>query len=132
MIIYVISQWGCSPEEYHICAVAETREKAESIVKIIDPSLWGEPHIEEHDTELFADVLTKEYKPYECKMSYSDILPAVAETVFDGWDSFDVEHCPLLEYHTGKVIAKNAEHASKIFLEKVSAYNAKNGKSNKS
>ena len=125
MIVYVITKGKYSG--YHIFGVADTPAKAQKMVEFYSDK-YDKANVEKIDTDELADIFDKGYNIYGCDY-YEGDEDVYATLLTDAWDR-EYMH-PLLKkwgarggkqrYHCD-VIAKDEEHAKKIFRDKFAEY----------
>lgn len=118
MKIYVITSGDYS--EYHICAVADNMKRAKELQKF-----FGAEYIETYDTETYTNIFERGYKEYSCHM-YKDGTIDINESLGHEYPHFKVhKYGAARENYHLDVIAKDKEHAQKIFTDKVAEYKAR-------
>ena len=131
MKVYVITKGSYS--DYHICAVATDKKKAEKLKKIF--TNYDEAHIETYDTDAFITEIERGYKLYICKKYNDEYIDIDEITDFDYVSTldFNVKKCKRHSIHDDKkyiiyiiyVWAKDENHAQKIAADKIAEYRAK-------
>lgn len=134
MKIYVITK-GCY-SEYHICAVATDREKAEKLAKIYTDR-WGDADVEEFDTDDEVDllegrvpfeipftsmggILMREIRAdIECRESFEPEIIDTPECRYTTWDRKEIVYPARL---TVKLFAPDEATAIKSAIDKRAAY----------
>ena len=118
MKIYVITSGDYSG--YHICAVADNMKRAKELQKF-----FGADNIEVFDTETYTSIFERGYKEYSCYM-YKDGTIDIEESLSHEYPDFAVyRYGTARENYHLDVIAKDEEHAQKIFTDKVAEYKAR-------
>ena len=115
MKIYVITKGCCS--EYHICAVATDREKAEKLAKIYTDR-WDDADVEEFDTDDEVDLLEGRV-PFEIPFtSMGGILMREIRADIECRESFEPEIINIPESRYiwyGKEVVSPARLVVKLF-----------------
>lgn len=119
MKIYVITDGDYS--SYHICAVADNKKRAKEL-----QNFFKADNIEIYDTEELSDIFEKGYKEYSCHM-YKNGMIEINEPISNHYLDFHVRRMGSEgnKFYTLDVIAKDKEHAQKIFTDKVAEYKAR-------
>ena len=121
MKIYVITKGSYS--DYHICAVADNKKRAKELQKFFCQGEGYEiPLIETFDTEEYTDVFDRGFKVYTCFAR--DGLIYVNEREDSDYPTTKIERWKDNSYHLD-VVAKDKEHAQKIFTDKIAEYKAR-------
>lgn len=121
MKIYVITKGSYS--DYHICAVADNKKRAKELQKFFCQGEGYEiPSIETFDTEEYTDVFDRGFKVYTCFVR--DGLIYVNEREDNDYPTTKIERWKDNSYRLD-VVAKDKEHAQKIFTDKVAEYKAR-------
>jgi len=124
--VYVITM-GCY-SDYHICAVALDREKAERLCKVIPPDCGDEPEIEEWDTEQHEDLLAGRKPYFVIFLENGDVFTADEKNwgieyfkpnITETWCNWKRNNVPALRV---ELYADNLEAAIKIAAEKRAKY----------
>lgn len=115
MKVYVITKGEYS--DYHICAVAIDKEKAEEIRKKYSDS-WETAEIEEYDTAETEMILYKNL--YRCFYDKRTKSITVSESSFDFPPSFEINE-NTFQLST-EVCADDKAHAFKIASDKFAKY----------
>ena len=129
MTVYVITKGDYS--DYHICAVATDKKKAEILKKAFDDKDgWGEARIETYETDQFLTEIESGLNLYRCTMKDSDLSVSVWMTDLDYTRSSDFKvrkHKERFNTSTYAVYvwAKDEDHACKIAADKIAEYKAK-------
>lgn len=119
MKIYAITSGDYS--EYHICAVADNMKRAKELQKF-----FGADNIETFDTETYTSIFERGYKEYSCRMNEDGMIDIGEKYTHDFPDVKVVRYGTRnSEYFHLDVIAKDKEHAQKIFTDKVAEYKAR-------
>lgn len=122
MKIYVITKGSYS--DYHICAVADNKKRAKELQKFFCQGEGYEiPSIETFDTEEYTDVFDRGYKFYYCMMRNGII--DISERVDNDYPDTNVRRNRKDNSYCLDVIAKDKEHAQKIFTDKIAEYKAR-------
>lgn len=120
MKVYVVTKGEYS--DYHICAVALEKSKAEAICKLL-VDRWDEPEIEEYDTDAVEPLLHGS-KMYDVTLTEKGAASAyeVSEPTYY-LDSVNkvVNNRFKSEYYV-KVFARDEAHALKVGVEKIHKY----------
>lgn len=122
MTVYVITSGEYS--DYHICAVAIDREKAERLKKVYDASEWGGASIEEYETDGHNDKILDGYQLYTVLFNEGGII---VHTYADR--DYHEGECVYMRNETcvGVVLyAKSLEAAEKIAAERRAKFLAEN------
>lgn len=125
MIVYVITKGEYSG--YHICGVADTLTKAKRMVEFYSDD-YDKANIEKFDTDELSDVFDKGYNMYAC--TFLEGGKDVEVTCLEYAGSREYANLSLRKWgvKNGKqgyhcdVIAKDVEHAKKIFRDKFAEY----------
>lgn len=121
MKVYVVTQGEYS--DYHICAVALEKSKAEAICKLLS-NQWNEPRIEEYDTDVVEPLLHGS-KMYDVTLTEKGAASAYEESdptyYLDSVNKVVKNRFKSGEYYV-KVFAKDEAHALKVGIEKIHKY----------
>ena len=120
MKVYVVTKGEYS--DYHICAVALEKSKAEAICKLLGDQ-WGEPRIEEYDTDVVEPLLHGN-KMYDVELTEKGAASAYEmsdPTYYLDSVNKVVKNRIKSEYYV-KVFARDEAHALKVGIEKIHKY----------
>lgn len=130
MKVYIITKGAYS--DYHICAVATDKKKAEILKKAFDDKDgWREACIETYETDQFITEIENGFKLYDCvAQDEGDLLVSRYEFDLDCMTDSDFR---VKRFSKGwcapgygiKVWAKDKDHARKIAADKIAEYKAR-------
>ena len=130
MKVYVITKGAYS--DYHICAVATDKKKAEILKKAFDDKDgWREACIETYETDQFITEIENGFKLYNCALKDGEDLSI--STYLEDLDYMTDSDFRVKRFSKGwcapgygiKVWAKDEDHARKIAADKIAEYKAR-------
>lgn len=130
MTVYVITKGDYS--DYHICAVATDKKKAEVLRKAFsDKDGWREAVIETYETDQFLTEIESGLKLFDCAVK--DDSEMSISTDMSDLDYIDDSDFRVREYSKGYmapgygvyVWAKDEDRARKIAADKIAEYKAR-------
>lgn len=118
MKIYVIT--AGSYDFYHICAVTDTKERAEYLQKVIGSKYVPGARIEEYHTEYFDAIPDLNYQPFYCKQNKNKSIHVEFSDI-DGYKASNFGTIKIDKFGLPYTIllAKDKFHAKNIFMERL-------------